>query len=121
MSVVFDTTDHAVLICQPQTSWVGIAGVALKWFTIKFSNIKFNVVTDDGASPLVPLNCEVPQGSVLGPVLFLLYLLPLSQLTQGFSYWFYHCYAADTQINMSIKPDDSTIISVLYPKIINFS
>lgn len=35
-SVVSDTTDHDVLIHQPQTSWVGISGVALKWFNFFF-------------------------------------------------------------------------------------
>lgn len=59
-----------------------------------------------------PTLCEVPQGLILGPSLFNIYMLPLGQIMQNNNID-HHCYADDTQIYVALSPNDYRPIDLL--------
>ena len=76
LSVAFDTIDHTILISRLEHC-VGIKGTALKWFSSYLSSRSFSVRLGDTVFSPATLYCGVPQGSIVGPIFFSLYLLPL--------------------------------------------
>lgn len=76
LTSTFDTVDHHILLDRLR-HWVGISGAALDWFESYLHEQSFSVATCKYSSSSTFLAYGVPQGSVLGPLLFLLYLLPL--------------------------------------------
>jgi hypothetical protein len=79
LSAAFDTVDHDILLNILQTSFL-ITGSALKWFKSFLTGRYQRVVVRDSVSSRRKLLYGVPQGSVLGPVLFNIYTHSLSDV-----------------------------------------
>ena len=102
LSAAFDTIDHDILLSR-LSSWFGIHGTVLNWFSSYLSSRSFRVKCNNNLSSSHTSCCGVPQGSVLGPLLFIMYTTPLSTLISSLSVN-HHLYADDTQLFLSFHP-----------------
>ena len=72
LSKAFDTIDHKLLITKKQ--YYGIRSIVLDWFISNLSNRTEYVNINNLNSSCLPIKCGVPQGSILGRLLFILYI-----------------------------------------------
>jgi len=79
LSKAFDTISHNILISKLEN--MGIRGVAKCWFESYLSNRKQFMSIQNAKSTTQVINCGVPQGSILGPILFLLYVNDIEHAT----------------------------------------
>ena len=85
-SKAFDTVDHDILLLK--LGHYGIRGTALDWFRDYMSGRKQFVTYNGVKSSLSNVSCGVPQGSILGPLLFLIYVNDIQNVTHH-SFHFY--------------------------------
>ena len=101
LSAAFDTVNHNILLNRLKYHF-GVSGTALSWICSYLTGRTQKVVIDGFESEAVKLTQGVPQGSVLGPVLFTLYTSPLGDICQWHHINF-HCYTDDQQIYPSFQ------------------
>ena len=102
LSAAFDTIDHNILLSRLEHV-LGLHGTALQWFSSYLSNRTQTVSINNLKSDPAPVPCGVPQGSVPGPVLFVLYTTLLSDVIERHSIH-NHSFADDTQLRKSAPP-----------------
>ena len=97
LSKAFDTLDHNILLSK--LKHYGINGTALNLMESYLSNTNQYIVFKDTISDMLPITTGVPQGSILGPLLFLIYINDLTEASQIFKFIMY---ADDTTLFSTI-------------------
>ena len=104
----FDTIDHSILLSRME-SVLGVKGSALQWFKSYLLGRKQRIKINDDFSENQEILWSVPHGSVLGALLFLVYIIPLAQLIRSYVLN-NHGYADDTQLCLSFKNTSDNLI-----------
>ena len=111
LSAAFDTVDHNILISRLETVYKFESAV-LSWFVSYLSSRTQSVMIDHITSSAKPVTCGVPQGSVLGPRLYTMYVQPLAAIIVRHNIQ-YHGYADDLQLYISTKRDAAnTLVAI---------
>ena len=100
-SKAFDVVSHNILLKKLEN--IGISGNALHWFKTYLDNRKQYVQVEDTSSSLTTLSCGVPQGSILGPLLFNIYTNDFNRCHNAI----HSQYADDTAILITDKDSDN--------------
>ena len=102
-SSAFDTIDHPILVHRLHTDF-GFTDAVLQWFSSYLTDRTHYVSPSNHCSAFTHVHSGVPQGSVLDPILFTMYIKPLSAIIDSHSI-IHHSFADDLQLQMSAPPD----------------
>ena len=102
MSAAFDTLDHATLLHRLEHTF-GLSGFVISWIRSYLTDRSSFVKIDSSSSSSTTISTGVPQGSVLGPLLFVLFISPVANvinpdLSETSNLVSFHQYADDTQL-----------------------
>ena len=107
LSAAFDTIDHNILLRRLETRFA-VTDIALNWLR-SYLNNRTQVVTvgdpllEGSGSAFVQLISGIPQGSILGPILFTIYTAPIGNICRN-NHIEFHLYADDTPTLPLIQP-----------------
>ena len=102
----FDTVDHVILI--EKLKWYGVTGQLIDWFSDYLKDRSQRVVIEGTASERLPVTSSVPQGSLVGPLLFIIFINDLPDVIHEQTIT--ALYADDTKLHrtiLSVKVDSA--------------
>ena len=104
LSAAFDTLDHTILLDR-LSRYFGFSHTVLRWFSSNLTGRIQSVTTGNTTSSSRRLEFGVPQGSILGPLLFIFYTAPIQDIISAHNL---DCmfYADDSQLYITIDPHD---------------
>ena len=104
-SAAFDTLDH-VALCHRLETHYGVTGTVLQWIKSYLNGRSQKIIVNGSCSKSFPIPYGVPQGSVIGPLIFILYTGPLGKIINSQHGVQHIVYADDTQIYLILKPTE---------------
>ena len=107
-SSAFDTIDHPILVHRLHTDF-GYTDAVLQWFSSYLTNLTHYISISNQCSAFAPVHSGVPQGSVLGPRLFTMYVKTLSAIIDSHSI-IHHSFADDLQLQMYAPPERISVL-----------
>ena len=110
LSATFDTVCHTTLLKLLKSRY-GITGKVLTWMESYLTNRCQAVMVNNHISSSRDLSFGVPQGSVLGPILFSLYIAPMTDIIRQHGLE-YHLYADDTQMYLTFNPVNENLSTI---------
>uniref|UniRef100_A0A803SXZ5 Reverse transcriptase domain-containing protein n=1 Tax=Anolis carolinensis TaxID=28377 RepID=A0A803SXZ5_ANOCA len=110
LTTAFNTVDHGILLGR--LVGMGLGGTVLQWLHSSLEGRSQMVLLGDACSAPQPLTCGVPQGSILSPMLFNIYMKPLGENIRSFGVRC-HLYADDVQRCHSFPPVTKEAVQVL--------
>ena len=105
-SLAFDTIDHPILVHRLHTDF-GLTDSVLQWFSSYLADRTHYASLSNHCSALAPVHSGVAQGSVCGPILFTMYIMPLSAIIDSHSI-IHHSFSDDLQLQMSAPTDETS-------------
>jgi len=105
LTPAFDTVDHELLLLRLERQF-GLRGVVLEWFRSYLSGKTFRVVFSGCTSSVIYIICSLPQGAVLGLLLFIMYTADLVPIAEKHDASL-HAFADDTQLYLHCRRADT--------------